>query len=187
MLNIWIHIVCNDFTPFISSCNMSFYTHVVRNFKSIISIVFNNLFCLYRCLPALQHVSQAGQLDQKPAADIKKCWNDCQGYQRFNQASERDSEPSHMQRACRLFSDSEAERRGKTWSFAFCHLQHQQQCIFYNMWMFFFLGLWCYGHSLPWEKLCIYCGQPVWSWYWYHSSYVEMGFAAYGQISTYTR
>lgn len=67
----------------------------------------------YCCVTALQHVSQTGRLDKKPAADFKKCWDVYQRYQRFNQASERYTEPRHMQRTGGLFSDSEAERRGK--------------------------------------------------------------------------
>ena len=58
--------------------------------------------------------------------------------------------------------------------------------IIYSM-VLFLLGLTHYRHSLPWEELDIYSDQSVCCWYWHHSNYTEMGFAAYGQISTNTR
>lgn len=149
-------------------------------------------FSFHCCVTALQHVSQAGQLDQEPAADIEKSWVDCQRCQRLNQASERDAEPSQLQGACGLFSDSEAERRGKTASsFVFSIQQNEQRyctSLFHNdTWVFLLVGLLRYGDSLQWEKPDFYSDQPVCSWHWYHSNYTEMGSAAYGQISTNTR
>ncbi|MEQ2212712.1 hypothetical protein XENOCAPTIV_003730 [Xenoophorus captivus] len=52
-------------------------------------------------------------MDEKPKGDFKKSYDDDQRCEGFNQETERDTEPSNMQRTGGLFSDSEAERRGK--------------------------------------------------------------------------
>ena len=74
--------------------------------------------------------------------------------------------------------------------FCVSQLWHQQQCstcLFYNMWLFFPWGIFCHGLSLQWNELDIHGDQPVRSRYWHYSSDIEMGFAAHGQKSTYTR
>lgn len=89
---------------------------------------------------------------------------------------------------CRGFVDCFLIRRKKDEVRLLHLLELSSSCCVVTCGRFFILlGFGCDRHFLQWEKLDIFGDQPFWCWNWYHSSYITMGFTAYGQVSAYTR